>query len=235
MDEVADRIGGSGWLGRASAVVAELGFELVTGAQPDRPASADLVVALRAKPTLAHFDPEQVDYWTIVQGRGRPATLGRGERALPIERPFAWGRISISDRLNLSNQFLTFGGTLRAAAADASTLIAQFSSPAPIVRWAGHSQGTDRLAEPIGAFFARMMIPIDFKPEAEPLIASSEPLVLYCAFLRDLGARLERSEALRAAHPDLATWIPRECRRVSAVRAGAWQAAEELLGRLELE
>ena len=37
---------------------------------PDRPGPAYLLVALRAAPSLRHYDPESVDYWVTEVGRG---------------------------------------------------------------------------------------------------------------------------------------------------------------------
>ena len=48
--------------------VADLGFELVHGDRPDRPAGANLIVALRETASLHHFDPETLD---VLVSRGR--------------------------------------------------------------------------------------------------------------------------------------------------------------------
>ena len=109
-----------------------------------------------------------------VSGQGRLIQLTRATLA-PLERSFSWGTIRAIDRLEVFNSFLTFGGRVRLAAVDASTTIAAFDSPAPIVRWSGHSQSVDALTGEIGAFFARMMIPIDFMPGAEQRIADATP------------------------------------------------------------
>lgn len=225
---------GPEWPGVAGRILTDLGFEIVTGEDERTPTASSLIVALRDKPTLRHFDPEEASYWMTQAGRGRPARLDRTIKALPHEERFAWGRISVADRLGKANQFLAFGGTLRAAALDASTLIVQFSSPAPIQRLAGHSQGTDTLSEPIGAFFGRMMIPIDFDPAAEPRIARAAPLELYCAFVIDAGARLARSPELRRAEPALASRVASEARRLEAQEADAWRGGRSLVDDLRL-
>ena len=69
-------------------------------------------------------------------------------------------------------------------ALDETTTITRFRSPAPIERWSGHSQGLDLLTEEIGAFFGRLMVPVDFQPGAEGRLVSATPLALYAAFLR---------------------------------------------------
>lgn len=221
------------WVPEASRLIANLGFSIVTGKHPGTPAATDLLVALRDKPTLRHFDPEEVSYWVAEDGRGRPARLECATPA-PLERRFLWGRISIADRLGLTNQWLSFGGVVRAAEPDPTMLVVAFSSPAPIQRWAGHSQGTDPLTPEMGAFFGRLMIPIDFDPGAEALVSATTPLALYSAFVRDLETRLAHAEGLRRAHPGLATWIPREARRIEAANPIEWRDGERLLEELEL-
>ena len=140
-----------------------------------------LLVALRDRPTLEHFDPELVTFWEV-------GTAGAGRDAGPAEphpeaRPWSWGPIRVTDRIPVSNQFLGFGGTLLVDAHDATATYTAFTSRAPIVRWAGHSQGVDSLVDEIGAFFARLMVPVDYQPGAEARIAAADPEALYALFL----------------------------------------------------
>lgn len=221
------------WLHRAWLVIAELGFSIVTGEDPDDPAATGLVVALRSEPTLRHYDPEAVSYWQAVEGRGRSRHFDR-DTPLPIEAPFAWGRITIADRLRLSNQWLSFGGTVRADALDDDTTVIAFSSPAPIQRWSGHSQGLDLLTPEMGAFFARLMIPIDFEPGAEARISGLSPWLLYCVFLQDAERRLARSKAMREAQAGFAQHVDAEHHRIEHAAPGDWAAAETELDALHL-
>ena len=78
--------------------------------------------------------------------------------AVPIERPFGWGAIEIVDRLGESNAFLGFGGLLRAWRTDDGSVVAHFTSAAPILRRGGHSQRYDTIAAEIGAFFGRLAL-----------------------------------------------------------------------------
>ncbi len=211
----------------------DLGFSIVSGVDPREPAATDLIVALRDEPTLRHFDPEEVTFWVPREGRGRPRELTR-DSSLPYESRFAWGRISIADRLGLSNQWLSFGGTVRAAAPDATTTVIAFVSPAPIARWSGHSQGLDLLTPEMGAFFARLMIPIDFEPGAEDTILDADPLALYGAFVRDVDARIRASTRFVQADRRLATYIEREARRLEEAEPVAWAAGERLLEAIHL-
>jgi hypothetical protein len=217
----------------AAQHVEHLGFLDVNGTAPQAPGGSNLVVALRDRPTLVHFDPERVEHWAAEGGRGRPAEINR-KTDLPLERPFSWGTIRVVDRLEVFNSFLTFGGIVRAVARDASTKIVILSSHAPILRSTGHSQGVDLSTGEVGAFFARMMIPIDFTPGAEARIAAADPMALYAAFHASVEARLGASEELRESHPAFAAWCGRERRRLTRQFEREWVAGRELAAELGL-
>ena len=129
---------------------------------PDAPGPAFLLVALRPAPTLQHYDPEAIDYWISQAGRGERRTLTR-ETPMPRSEDFSWGLIRLVDRLRVTNEYLTFGGHLDAAAVD-EIVVAAFASPAPLLRRGGHSQGWDAGADAVGAFFGRLMVAVDFTP-----------------------------------------------------------------------
>src|SRR3954447_7943329 len=62
-------------------------------AQPDLPdvaGPAFLLVALRTEPSLRHFDPEIVRFWTVAGGRGHLEEV-TCQSIFPMVRPFAWG------------------------------------------------------------------------------------------------------------------------------------------------
>jgi hypothetical protein len=153
---------------------------------------------------------------------------------LPPSRPFSWGRIRVTDRIPVSNQFLSFGGTLIGAAVDEHEVVLAFTSRAPILRWAGHSQGVDRLTDDVGAFFARLMVPVDYQPEAEARIAGAEPEALYAAFLRHAELRLLPGSPLRSADPAFAASVRHESGRLQADAPTAWREGLELLDWLDL-
>lgn len=223
----------SRWADEAGRLLANLGFTLVNSDHPGAPGAAYLVVALRDQPTLRHFDPEEITYWVIEAGRGRLASIDRDVAVAPAPE-HAWGRITLTDRLGVRNQFLTFGGSLRVQALDPSTLAVGFASPVPILRWSGHSQGLDPLTAEVGAFFGRMMVPIDFNPGAEHLVSAASPLTLYAAFVQDVRERFIHSEALREAHVSIAGWGAREEQRLEADAPDDWAAASELRRQLGL-
>jgi hypothetical protein len=224
---------GGDWMADTATDLAHLGFELRDGLLPGTSPGPRLLVALRDNPTLEHFDPEEATFWEVHLGRGRLATLDR-RTPMPHKQPFSWGRIQIADRIPVTNQFLTFGGTLLADAADDHRTYAAFVSRAPIVRWAGHSQAVDPLTDEIGAFFGRLMVPIDFQPEAEATIAEADAEALYAVFLRDATQRYRAGGHLRDEYPEIARRLDREARRLEHDNPTAWRAGAELLGSLQL-
>lgn len=224
------------WVGAAASLLAELGFRVVGPEGTDRQAW-HLLVALRDQPTLRHFDPEIVSYYA-------PAGLGASRvdfdrhvldsGGAELARRALWGHVHVVDRIPVENRFLTFGGDLRIATADTGLVVVDVASFAPIVRWGGHSQGTDDLATAIGAFFGRLMVRVDFIPGAERRIDDLPPGVLYRAFLAD-GLRRAASPLRRMAteRPALDAWMATAWQR--ARRDGAaCDAAERLLRDLGL-
>ena len=217
----------------AAGHLAHLGFLLVNGSHPEEPGGAQLLIALRDQPTLEHFDPENIEHWIASGGKGRLSQLTRAT-ATPLDRPFAWGTIRAIDRLDVFNSFLSFGGRIRLESVDTATTVAVFDSPAPIVRWSGHSQSVDPLTGEIGAFFARMRIPIDYTPGAEQRIAGATPMALYAAMLAGLQHRFAASPSLRSAQQWLSGWSAREAHRIRTVGEVDWEAGVALASDLQL-
>jgi hypothetical protein len=223
---------GEDWLTQTRQDLAHLGFELLDGSLPGTRPGPRLLIGFRDHPTLEHFDPEEVTFWEARGGRGRLATLTlRSE--VPASRPWSWGPIQVTDRIPVSNQFLGFGGTLLVDALDGGTVYAAFTSPAPIVRWAGHSQGVDPLVDEIGAFFARLMIPIDYQDGAETRVAEASPEALYAVFLAHSLERIRSSRRLADADPEVAGWVRHEASRLAHDAPAHWREGEELLAFLD--
>ena len=221
-------------LRQAAERLARLGFVVVNGSHPEETGTAQLLVALRSRPTLEHFDPELVEHWVAAGGRGRVVEITRAT-AIPRHEPFSWGTIRAVDRVEAFNSFLTFGGDVTVAALDADTTIVVFESPAPIVRSTGHSQSVEPLTGEVGAFFARMKVPIDFQPGVEERIAAMSPRALHGAMVATLQRRYARTEALREAHPAIAAWASREVRRMREEHPADWEAGEQLTVDLDLD
>jgi len=205
----------------------DLGFLDVHGDRPWAPGGARLLVALRERPQLTHFDPEWVGYWHAVVDRGRVARLDR-ETPQPLDVPFSWGPLRVYDRLGVSNAFLAFGGRLVVEPIDAGTSIAIFSSPAPIARWTGHSQSPDPLAERIGAFFGRLMVPVDFVRGFEAGLAATRPLVIYAAMIADWHDEWTDSLLLRENDPGAGAFVEHEVHRIQAEDPEAWREGTAL-------
>jgi hypothetical protein len=212
--------------------LADLGFELVHGDRPDHRAGANLLVALRATPTLRHFDPEHLDYWAAEAGRGVRRQVDRD--AAPPDHPVAWGPVSAVDRLGVSNLFFTFGGRIRVGDVDATTRVVVLGSEAPILRAGGHSQGKDVRADEVGAFFARLRAVVGADVAREGRALAARPLVLYAALIADVRARTEGHHALAEARPGYAAWGGEEWRRLEGAAPDVLAAGSDLLGALGL-
>ena len=224
---------GGDWLAETARELGHLGFVLRDGSETGTVPGPRLLVALRDHPTLEHFDPEVATFWEVRDGRGRVAIADRG-LAVPESRRWSWGPIRVTDRVPVSNQFLGFGGPLLVDSIDPTATYLAFTSRAPIVRWAGHSQGVDSLVDEIGAFFARLMVPVDYQPDAEARIAAADPEALYAVFVGHSVERLHRSRRLRAADPGTAGWLEHEGYRLARDSPGRWAEGQELLAWLEL-
>lgn len=209
----------------AAPLLADLGF-VSSSDLPDRPGPAYLLVALRAVPTFRHYDPELVEYWATTGGRGTRRSLTR-DTPQPIDTPFSWGLIRIVDRLHVTNEYLTFGGRLAVDEVD-GVVVAVFTSPAPLLRRGGHSQGWDQGAESLGAFFGRFLLAVDYEPGFERRAADADPLARYASFVADAMARYRASDVLRAQQADLWTVLQAEERRLRAKHPDAWAAGVAL-------
>ncbi|MCU0504549.1 MAG: hypothetical protein MUE82_02050 [Chloroflexi bacterium] len=213
--------------------LADLGFELVHGDRPDRPAGANLLVAFRAAPTLHHFDPERLDYWSAEAGRGVRRQVDRDS-----DQPghaIAWGTASVVDRLGVSNLFFTFGGRIRLGDVDPATRIAVLGSEAPILRAGGHSQGKDVRADEVGAFFARLRAVVGADVALEARALAAPPLVLYAALIADVRARTDGHHALADARPGYAAWGAEEWRKLASAAPDILAAGVALLEELGLD
>ena len=210
----------------AAPLLSDLGF-LSSSDLPDRPGPAYLLIALRETPTLRHYDPELVEYWATSSGRGTRRSLTR-DTPLPIDTEFSWGLIRIVDRLHVTNEYLTFGGHLAVDMVD-GVVIAVFTSPAPILRRGGHSQGWDTGAESLGAFFGRFLLAVDYTPGFETRAAGVDAITRYASFVADATARYRASPALRAQQADLWNVLQAEERRLRSQHPSEWAEGEVLL------
>jgi hypothetical protein len=221
-------------LSDAAQRLADLGFWLDSH-YPVHPGASRLMVAIRDKPTLRHYDPERIRYWTTGdEGRGRAVDITRRTK-LPVEGRFSWGKVELFDRLGVQNDYVSLGGDVAADEGGPDTTLVVFSSPGPILSLGGHSQFEDPIATDLGAFFGRIMVPIDFEPGVEQAISRSKPLDRYAAFVCYETRRFRRHPILANEHPHHASILAEESRRLQRDEPFAWAAGGRLLARMGLE
>lgn len=189
----------------AHELLADLGFLLVPGSPFDR-GPAYLLVALRPRPTHAHFDPEAVEFWSMEGGAAEPTRLEWP--MLSASGSYSWGTIKVIDRLNATNRFVSFGGQVNVSR-DARVHAALFRSDAPILALGGHSGPADPLAGQICGFFARLRAAAGKDAALGTTSASLSPVALYASFLNLTLGQYEK--------PVVAEWVPP--RLLSVLRA----------------
>lgn len=213
--------------------LAHLGF-LLESPPPAHPGNARLLVGFRPRPTLAHFDPEVVRFWrTGADRRGHPTELTAQTRT-PMRAEFSWGRVEVIDRFGIENAFATLGGEVSLDRAGGQLTVAVFRSPGPILRLGGHSQEIDREGVELGAFFGRMMVPIDFEPGVEAAISAATPLERYAAFVGYELGRYAGHPALREEDPAAAAAMGAEARRLAVEHPESWELGRRLLFHMGL-
>lgn len=217
----------------AAGRLTHLGFLLVSPFPPAAGQESRLYVSMRPTPTLQHFDVQRATFWTTgADRRGHPEELAF-DSSMPFERTFAWGKIELVDRLGAENDFVTMGGSLLADRLG-DEVVALFSSSAPVLRMGGHSQADDLVALEMGAFFARIMVPIDFNPAAEPALSSADPLTRYAAFIGFQRERYLGHLLLRNEHPRESAILWEEAERLRKSHPEAWEKGRALLEVLAL-
>jgi hypothetical protein len=211
-------------------LLADLGFLHVPGLPLADP-PAYLFVALRPRPTQRHYDPERIDYWSTVGGRGTRLSLDRSAD-VRAETDFAWGKIDVVDRKGIANYFVSFGGLLRTRRLG-DVRLAVFSSVAPIAACGGHSQEWDPLAGEMAAFVARLRAAAGANAGFEQHLAALTPSALYAGFVCDELARhvSGRGEVVGEGRP--MELLRRERQRLVDHHATEWAAGQRLAARLD--
>jgi hypothetical protein len=194
---------------------------------PDRPGPASLIVALRERPTLRHYDPEVVEFWSTEDGRGAHETVTRATK-MPLSTGVSWGEIRILDRLGESNGYYGFGGRCDAEMIDGALIVA-FTSSAPILRRGGHSQGWDDGADAVGAFFGRLLVTVDYLPGFEERLARTTPLARYAAFIWDAQQQCRNMPITTLELRPFAATVRSEASRLRADHPDAWDDGGKLL------
>lgn len=179
----------------AATVMGDLGFLVVPGV-PGRASTAYLLVAIRRRPTLAHYDPESVLFWTHEGLHDGPAVFDK-TIPLPLDLPFSWGSVRVSDRLGVANEYLTFGGHLTAELVDGER-IAVLATPGPMIRRGGHSQGWDPGSAHLAAYFGRLRACLGRDPELDARVTNLSPLARYAGYLAGAVHGFAEAPALSA-------------------------------------
>jgi hypothetical protein len=185
--------------GQAADLLAGWGF-LANPDLPDLAGDAWLLVALRDRPTLRHYDPEEVSVWVSRGPRCEQLVIDRATHDL--ERDFSWGPVVMADRLGVTNESISCGGRLTVRDLGELTVVI-LASPAPILRRGGHSQGWDVAAVDLAAFFGRVLLAVDYVPGFEARMTAAPPLARWAAFVGDAVGRMRASSPLRAERPVL--------------------------------
>jgi len=198
--------------GSAHVLLTNLGFLLVPGPPLDHGA-AYLLVAVRAKPTLAHFDPERIAYWTFDQGHAAPVEI---TWPLPkLETPYSWGTITITDRLGAANRFVSFGGTL-VVSRDRGVHGALFRSDAPILSIGGQSGPADALGSQVAGFMATLRGAAGYDSPVRIMAETLTPVALYAAFVLRAVEIYGHPNAAESVSPHLISLLRSERHRLES-------------------
>ena len=188
----------------------KIGYLLIPGA-PLYQGASYLLVALRPRPTRAHFDPELVKYWSISGDCAEPLELEWP--TIAPSAPYAWGEIRIVDRIGATNRFVSFGGLLTVAR-ETTVDTALFGSDAPILGLGGHSDPADPLAASVDGFFAVLRAAAGNDPDIARLSTSLSPNALYAAFLWRALRNYQSATASDCVAPQLISLLRSERRRI---------------------
>lgn len=169
----------------------ELGYTYASPRHPNDPGSPRLDILIRAQPTGLHFDPERVDFPTLVQ----PDTV----ETLTIDHPWTGlkqfrlypGRILMYDHQNKVARAFTFGGSLEVTPSDLETLCTVQSS-APILNLTLPQSLAVILAEEVETLLASYRARwADQIEHFQQRVGATDPLTLYQACLNSLRQRFE--------------------------------------------
>jgi hypothetical protein len=211
----------------AHELLSDLGFLLVHG-RPLEQGASYLLVAIRPKPTLVHFDPERIEYWAAADAQAEELEIVWPVRS--ASRQYTAGSIRVVDRVGASNSFISFGGEL-SLSRDGDVGAALFRSSAPILALHGRSGPADPMAANMYAFVAVLRGAQDNDRDLARAIYSATPRTLYGAFI-ERTLRVYRAAPPRIAEARLASLLRMERNQLEAEAPTEMSAGRELAARL---
>lgn len=215
-------------------VMARWGFAVFFPFVPARPGFRVLAVAMRPRPTRAHYDPERMRL-ALQRGRNHPElTTLHWDSVLPRGVGVGPGMIVLSDRVDKRVTFYTFGGhmeAIRDGLPRGGTLYT-LSSPAPILplNMTGSIGLEDQLAAASEALLARMRARQRCRgQDPDALLAQLDVVNLYGGCVESLYTRYRRSSSLMATFPHFYRLLQRERNWLLEDGAGRLTALEQQL------
>jgi hypothetical protein len=213
----------------APELLSDIGYLLVHGS-PFQRGPAYLLVAIRPRPTRAHFDPERIEYWCAGSGAAQPATL---EWPFAVPPPaYSWGTIKVIDRVAAVNRFVSFGGSL-SGARDGALSAALFRSDAPILAVSGRGEAGDPLAASVLGFFARLAAACGADSALARHVSAMDALALYAAYLMRTLDLYSGGAGAPTAPPRLRTVLRSELCLLGRDSPPSADGGEALVRRLE--
>lgn len=193
---------------------------------PYSPGYSGLLVAVRAVPSVRHFDPETIRL-TVCDRAGCPSEVVLGLRA-PRETSFRVGpgRIHLRDRFDKEACFFIFGGDMEVVSVPGETVYA-LRSPAPVLELAARllKQGVaDQLAIEVEAMLAHEQARWGADEWGFACrLCATEPLELYVACIHSLLDQCRRVAARRELYPQFYHMLLAE--RGWLLERGDWPAS----------
>jgi hypothetical protein len=204
-------------------LVKDWGYTLLDPLHPDSPGFGGLVVAIRAKPTGKHFDP-QVLHLHLCNSKGEAGGMALSWIApQPASHHLCPGRVFLTDRVDKRVQFFTFGGSLEMTMRP-DQVIYTLRSPAPFLELLGQEDKIpDQLAFETESLLSRAMVQWGQDEHGfERCLGEVDPLRFYTAVLHSLLLRHKEVEAMETVYPELDDAFLSEKRWLKA--QGLWPA-----------
>jgi hypothetical protein len=173
------------------------GYYLEPKAHAFSPGYAGIFVAIRARPTHQHYDPEMIELCLLNQGSVERVQLRLQTRTVPIWRVYP-GRLTLQDRYHKRTDFYTYGAKLSTISGQGETIY-RFASNAPIL-WLAEDGTT--FPEQLEAETEAILAGIHSQWSGQDSrfarrLVEIEPIDLYLATLRSISDRYARAPALK--------------------------------------